>query len=272
MLERPPRCPGKPVVRRRKECSARLASPPISKQVGMGYLWCSSRDRLAARRCSRSSPCLSALGTCGGSHRCAHGQFSRIRPRATKDLFALTSPTANTPTRRGMAAVIERETPHPIPGLAMILEVDFTVTNQDERLHACRLKGVSSSSLFFAPNGRQSDAEYLEVPRRRYSIEEQRRHDLLPSRVRSGEIVRGVYVGAFNWDPNGLLSAMFSKSPTVGKCMMSGPKDLKRSVAPSRDGGPVTPTTDTDRLGHCASCTGVRSTSPQTSDSAGHVG
>jgi hypothetical protein len=110
---------------------------------------------------------------------------------------ALASPTAIAPTPQELAVVIERETPHPMPGVAMILEVDFSVTNHDGTEHLCRLKAVSSDSLYFGPE--------VDVPRQRYAIEERRRNDLLPSRVRSGETVRGFYVGAFNWDPTGRL-------------------------------------------------------------------
>lgn len=110
---------------------------------------------------------------------------------------------AATPPPTGLEVVIDEENPHPFPGRALILEIEYHVTNHDTSGHRLypRMRSDPPSSLFFPPVDRQREPEYLEILYAYGRISERQIREPLPPQVRAGETVRGVYVAQFAWNP-----------------------------------------------------------------------
>ncbi len=104
------------------------------------------------------------------------------------------------PPKTGLEVVIDDEKPTRFPGVALILEIEYHVTNHDPVPHILRprLRGLNPTPLPSA-----SDPEFIKVLREEEAIRGRRRGDWLPRRVQPGETVRGVYVDTFPWDPTG---------------------------------------------------------------------
>ena len=106
------------------------------------------------------------------------------------------------PPKTGLEVVIDNEIPTPFPGLAVILEIEYHVTNHDHVPHQLRpaLRGVE-----VAPRAQTDTAEYAQVLQAYGVFSERRRRDGLPNRVQPGETIRGVYLHTFAWDPSGRI-------------------------------------------------------------------
>lgn len=104
----------------------------------------------------------------------------------------------------GLEVVIDDEKLTPFPGVALIMEIEYHVTNYDPVAHMLRLK-VEGSTFYFAPPGSGDPPEHAEVRYVYGTISERRRWEQLPPRVRADETVRAVHVMRFAWDPTGRL-------------------------------------------------------------------
>ncbi len=106
------------------------------------------------------------------------------------------------PPKTGLEVVIEDEKPTPFPGAAIVLEIEFRVTNHDPVPHLLRrsMRGLNWTS--FPP---PDDPDLIAAHREEQAINDRRRRngDELPPRVQPGETVRGVCVATFPWDPTG---------------------------------------------------------------------
>jgi hypothetical protein len=110
---------------------------------------------------------------------------------------ALTGAAA-TPALAGLEVVITKEVSTPFPGLALILEVEYAVTNHDTMEHMLSVSAEGPS--FFPPADKQRDPEYQEILYAYGRISDRRRREA-PPRVRPGETVHGAYVREFAWNP-----------------------------------------------------------------------
>lgn len=119
-----------------------------------------------------------------------------------EQIASLRAPQPGSSPQSGLEAVITNEVPTSFPGLALILEIEYTVTNHDAMEHM--LSVSAQGPLFFPPVGKQRDPEYLEILHTSGRISERRRREA-PPRVRPGETVRGVYVIEFAWNPERYL-------------------------------------------------------------------
>jgi hypothetical protein len=122
-----------------------------------------------------------------------HRDPSTVRPQETT---SLESPL------NGLEVVIDDERVTPFPGLASILEVEYHVTNHDPVPHYLR-RSARGRDFYFPSN--ESSPEHDRFRSAYAAISERERRELLPSRVRVGETVHGVYVMEFAWDPTGKL-------------------------------------------------------------------
>ena len=80
------------------------------------------------------------------------------RDAAQREMRAQPGPSP----RSGLEIVITNEVPTPFPGLALILEIEYTVTNHDAMEHMLFM-GLRGQ-LFFPPTDKQGDPEYLSSP------------------------------------------------------------------------------------------------------------
>lgn len=104
------------------------------------------------------------------------------------------------PPKTGLEVVIDMEIPTPFPGQALVVEIEYHVTNHDRVPHILRpaLRGVN-----LMPTVPTDTAEYARVLQAYGMISDRRRGDGPPRSVQPGETVRGVYVTTFSWNPNG---------------------------------------------------------------------
>lgn len=106
------------------------------------------------------------------------------------------------PPKTGLEIVIEDEKQTPFPGAAIVLEIEFRVTNHDPVPHQLRrsMRGLNRTS--FPP---PDNPDLVAARSEEHAIQERRRRngDELPPRVQPGETVRGIYVTTFPWDPTG---------------------------------------------------------------------
>lgn len=105
------------------------------------------------------------------------------------------------PPKTGLEVVITDEKRTPFPGVASILEIEYSITNHDPVAHELRsaIRGVSPD-----PQPPTSDPEFLAALREEHAIRQRRNRDTpLPGRVEPHETVQGVYVTRFPWNPTG---------------------------------------------------------------------
>jgi hypothetical protein len=109
------------------------------------------------------------------------------------------------PPKTGLEIVIEDEKQTPFPDAAVVLEIEFRVTNHDPVPHLLRKSIRGLYRVSFPP---PDDPDLIAAYREEHAINDRRRRngDGLPPRVQPGETVRGVYVTTFPWDPAGMLS------------------------------------------------------------------
>jgi hypothetical protein len=112
--------------------------------------------------------------------------------------------TPSDPVKTGLEVVIDDEKLTPFPGIALIMEIEFHVTNHDPVPHSLRLSARGSRG-YFPPPDRADDPEHARVRYAYGTISERRRWEFLPPRIRAGETVRAAYVMEFGWDPTGKL-------------------------------------------------------------------
>jgi hypothetical protein len=105
------------------------------------------------------------------------------------------------PPKTGLEVAIDRQIPTPFPGVGLILEIEFRVTNHDRMEHSLFPSMQGGSPFYFGPHGANDGAEHIRLQHAFGMISERRRGDELPKSVRPGETVRGVYVIEFDWDP-----------------------------------------------------------------------
>ena len=122
------------------------------------------------------------------------------------------------PPETGLEVVIDDEKPTPFPGAAIILEIEFRVTNHDPVPHLLRtaIRGFNRTS--FPP---PDDPGLIAARREEQAIRDRRRrqgHEL-PGRVQPGETVRGVYVTTFPWDPTSTFPDYTWSSKTSDTCI-----------------------------------------------------
>jgi len=115
--------------------------------------------------------------------------------------------TTSAPAKAGLEVVIDDEKPTPFPGVGLLLEIEFHVTNLDPVPHMLRqcMEGSRTGPFYYGPPIDREDPEHLRFLHEYGRISERRRWEQLPPRVRAGETVRGVYVIRFAWDPTGSL-------------------------------------------------------------------
>ena len=104
------------------------------------------------------------------------------------------------PPRTGLEVVIDRQIPTRFPGTALILEIEFHVTNYDTVEHL--LTGVRITGPLYFGRG-QPDAEYTKVLHKYGELSERRRGEQLQPRIRAGQTLYAVHVTEFAWDPTG---------------------------------------------------------------------
>jgi hypothetical protein len=108
------------------------------------------------------------------------------------------------PPKTGLEVMIEDEKRTAFPGAAIVLEIDFRVTNHDPVPHLLRksMRGFNRTS--FPP---PDDPDLIAAHREEQAVKDRRGRngDDLPPRVQPGETVRGVYVTTFPWDPTGMF-------------------------------------------------------------------
>jgi hypothetical protein len=107
---------------------------------------------------------------------------------------------AKAPPKSALEVVIDREIPTPFPGIGLILEIEFHVTNHDP-MHHTLSRSMRDGPFHFGPPGGSDDPEQARLRQTFGVISERRRGDELPRSVGPGETVRGVYVVDFAWDP-----------------------------------------------------------------------
>ena len=107
---------------------------------------------------------------------------------------------AKAPPKTGLEVVIDKEIQTPFPGVGLILEIEFRVTNHDPMEHAL-FRSMRDAPFQFGPKGTTEDPEQTRLRQAFGVISERRRGDDLPKSVRAGETVRGVYVVEFDWNP-----------------------------------------------------------------------
>jgi hypothetical protein len=105
-----------------------------------------------------------------------------------------------TATPHGLEVVIDNERPTPFPGRALILEIEFHVTNHDPVGHPLSMR-LEGGRPFFPPDGDPDDPEYLRISRIHGEMSQRRSQESLPPHVDAGQTVRGVLVNDFGWDP-----------------------------------------------------------------------
>lgn len=106
------------------------------------------------------------------------------------------------PTKTGLEVVIDDNKPTWFPGIGIILEIEFHVSNHDPVPHILRLslEGSSANPWYHRPSGSKEDPEHVRFLHEYGRISESRRWELLPPRVGAGETVRGVHITQFAWD------------------------------------------------------------------------
>jgi hypothetical protein len=107
------------------------------------------------------------------------------------------------PPKTGLEVVIDDEKLTPFPGMALIMEIEFHVTNHDPVPHSLirrAIRGISHNPL---PS--TNAPEYGPVLQMYGMIRERRRADLLPNRVGAGRTVHGVFIEMYGWDPSSRL-------------------------------------------------------------------
>jgi hypothetical protein len=116
---------------------------------------------------------------------------------------------ANAPSRSGLEVAINKEVETPRPGVGLILEIEYQVTNHDPMEHQLfrRLEGSSGDGpLYFGPPDGQANPEHQQFTQDAYRLGERRNREVpVPTRVRPGETVRGVYTAEFGWNPRRTL-------------------------------------------------------------------
>lgn len=128
----------------------------------------------------------------------AQQEFQTQQRAHEEQIASLRALQSSSSPRSGLEVVITNEVATPFPGRALILEIEYTVTNHDAMEHM--LSMGARGPLFFPPVDKQGDPEYLEILQTYGRISERRRREA-PPRVRPGETVRGVYVVEFTWNP-----------------------------------------------------------------------
>lgn len=109
------------------------------------------------------------------------------------------------PPKDALEIAIDREFPTPRPGVGLILEIEYHVTNHDPMEHqlsrSMEVYG-DDGRTHFGPSDGQADQQHQQFIRDAYQIEERRNREVpVPTRVRPGETVHGVYVQHFAWNP-----------------------------------------------------------------------
>ena len=93
--------------------------------------------------------------------------------------------------------------------MGLILEIEYHVTNHDPMEHQLfrRMEGSSGDGpLYFGPPNGQANQEHQQFIQDAYRIGERRNREVpVPTRVRAGETVRGVYTAEFAWNPRRTL-------------------------------------------------------------------
>lgn len=105
------------------------------------------------------------------------------------------------PSKTGLEIAIDKQIPTAFPGVGLILEIEFHVTNHDPMEHRLFLSMRGGSPFYFGPHVASNDPEHVRLRQAFGVISERRRGDVLPTSVRPGETVRGVNVIEFDWDP-----------------------------------------------------------------------
>jgi hypothetical protein len=118
---------------------------------------------------------------------------------------AIRASATSSTSKTGLEVAIDREVQTPYPGVGRILEIEYHVTNHDPMEHQL-FRGMEGNGenerTYFGPSDGQVDQEHQQFIRDAYQIEERRNREVpVPTRVRPGETVRGVYVARFAWNP-----------------------------------------------------------------------
>jgi hypothetical protein len=105
----------------------------------------------------------------------------------------------------GLEVKIEDEHETARPGIGLILEIEFAVTNHDPVPHQLRVAMFVPGGGAYTdpPPGRSAhDPEVQDFRENYVRIRRHRERDALPRRVEASETVRGMYVADFRWNPN----------------------------------------------------------------------
>lgn len=106
------------------------------------------------------------------------------------------APEAPAVSADDLTVTIDKHAKHVIEQKAVILEIDYSVTNNSDAVRKITPVRLDGSFYFPAPD----DIEDVEVARIGHEIEERRRRDQLPSEVRPHETAHGVWVATFGFD------------------------------------------------------------------------
>jgi hypothetical protein len=110
------------------------------------------------------------------------------------------------PAKTGLEVGIDGHDPTPFPGIGLILEIKFHVTNHDPMEHrlsqGLRAQGMrDGSSPYHGSQGVTDDPEHRQFQHEFDMIWELRGRNVFPQPVGPGQTVHGVYVTEFAWDP-----------------------------------------------------------------------
>src|SRR6266571_363396 len=132
----------------------------------------------------------------------------------------------------GLEVSIEDENPTAVPGVGLILEIEYSVTNHDPVPHQLTSR-LEAGALYFSPTA-DPDSEHVRFIQTYGAISQRRERDRLPRRVRPGETVHGVYVTEFAWNPN-----PSRRLPDYKLLISDGRREYEaRPIGADRDGTP----------------------------------
>ncbi len=124
------------------------------------------------------------------------------------------------------------ENPTAVPGVGLILEIEYSVTNHDPVPHQLTSR-LEAGALYFSPTA-DPDSEHVRFIQTYGAISQRRERDRLPRRVRPGETVHGVYVTEFAWNPN-----PSRRLPDYKLLISDGRREYEaRPIGADRDGTP----------------------------------
>ena len=150
---------------------------------------------------------------------------------ARRELEEARQTAISAPPKTGLEVVIDADNPTAFPGVGLILQIEFKVTNHDPMEHTLSRRIESESPVYFGPHGVTDDPEHTPLWQAFGAMWDQQHGAELPRSVRPGETVRGVWVVEFDWDPERML-------PDYALIISDGSRDYKVRPHPAAETEP----------------------------------